>query len=221
MCEAPRGMCSSFASYAHPGKEEVHRHTSCGGGGFWGWLTVKAFKGWGLRCLWGKQGSNLCHTTSNLLTWFFLNWNQSYGKKCMKELMWQRLTETLKRRLNTHVCSTESVDEGLSFSSGGLWSNTMVSVLARQNPLDRMISEKGTEFSIGSAVRSSQHQQRRHLRVTKECWFHVPDILIGLWKHGWILWTLSFLSTWSSGDRSKKVNITSDLEYCRATVFSH
>lgn len=42
----------------------------------------------------------------------------------------------------THKCSAESVDEGLSFSSGGLSSNTMVSVLARQNPLDLMISEK-------------------------------------------------------------------------------
>lgn len=29
LCEIPRGMCSSFASYTHPGKEELHRHTSC------------------------------------------------------------------------------------------------------------------------------------------------------------------------------------------------
>lgn len=49
----------------------------------------------------------------------------------------------------THMCSTESVDEGLSFSSGGLWSNTMVSVLARQNPLDRMISKRDTEGGVG------------------------------------------------------------------------
>lgn len=32
LCEVPRGMCSSSASYAHPGKEEVHRQASCGGG---------------------------------------------------------------------------------------------------------------------------------------------------------------------------------------------
>lgn len=57
--------------------------------------------------------------------------------------------------LVTHVCSTESVDEGLSFSSGRLWSNKMVSVLARQNPLDRMISVD-TECDIGSAVRSAE-----------------------------------------------------------------
>ena len=41
----------------------------------------------------------------------------------------------------------------------------------------------------------------------------LPDILMGLWKHGWILWTLSFLRTWSSGDLSKNVNMTSDLAY--------
>lgn len=58
------------------------------------------------------------------------------------------LSNMCKGRYNnpyTHVCSTESVDEGLSFSSGILWSNTMVSVLARQNPLDRMISAKCRE----------------------------------------------------------------------------
>ena len=51
----------------------------------------------------------------------------------------------------THICSTESVDEGLSFSSGGLWSNTMVSVLARQNPLERMISksDRGGDAGVG------------------------------------------------------------------------
>lgn len=41
----------------------------------------------------------------------------------------------------------------------------------------------------------------------------IPDMLTVLGKHGWILCTLSFLSTWSSGDRSKNVNTTSDLEY--------
>lgn len=51
-------------------------------------------------------------------------------------------TDGSKSGFNTNVCSTESVDEGLSFSSGRLWSNTMVSVLARQNPLDRMISKR-------------------------------------------------------------------------------
>lgn len=37
-------MCSSFASYTHPGKEEVHRQTSCGGGGSRLWFTFKDFK---------------------------------------------------------------------------------------------------------------------------------------------------------------------------------
>lgn len=54
----------------------------------------------------------------------------------------------------THMCSTESVDEGLSFSSGGLWSKTMVSVLARQNPLERMISKRDTGGDVGAAVES-------------------------------------------------------------------
>lgn len=61
---------------------------------------------------------------------------------------------------HTHICSTESVDEGLSFSSGGLWSKTMVSVLARQNPLDRMISKRDTEGDAG-------HRGQRGLRVAK------------------------------------------------------
>lgn len=119
----------------------------------------------------------------------------------------------------THMCSTESVDEGLSFSSGGLWSNTMVSVLARQNPLDRMISERDTGGDVGAAVESGRPGGQRGAPPVLQnshgrCW---PDI----WKHGWILWTLSFLSTWSSGDRSKNVNITSDLEYCSAGVLVH
>ena len=40
----------------------------------------------------------------------------------------------------THECSAESVEEGLSLSCGTFSSNTMVSVLARQNPLDLIIS---------------------------------------------------------------------------------
>lgn len=64
----------------------------------------------------------------------------------------------------THICSTESVDEGLSFSSGGLWSNTMVSVLARQNPLDRMISERDTGGDVGAAVESGGPGGQRGLR---------------------------------------------------------
>lgn len=50
--------------------------------------------------------------------------------------------------LNTHKCSAESVDDGLSFSSRELSSNTMVSVLARQNPLDLMISVYLKEASL-------------------------------------------------------------------------
>lgn len=119
----------------------------------------------------------------------------------------------------THMCSTESVDEGLSFSSGGLWSNTMVSVLARQNPLERMISKRDTGGDVGAAVESGGLGAQRGLRpcrkTTSRRW---PDILTGLWKQGWIRWTLSFLSTWSSGDRSKNVNMTSDLEYCSVRV---
>lgn len=42
----------------------------------------------------------------------------------------------------THESSVESVEEGLSLSCGTFWSNTMVSVFARQNPFDLMISEK-------------------------------------------------------------------------------
>lgn len=41
---------------------------------------------------------------------------------------------------DTYECWAESVEEGLSLSSGMLSSNTMVSVFARQNPLDLMIS---------------------------------------------------------------------------------
>lgn len=41
---------------------------------------------------------------------------------------------------DTYECWAESVEEGLSLSSGTLSSNTMVSVFARQNPLDLMIS---------------------------------------------------------------------------------
>lgn len=41
-----------------------------------------------------------------------------------------------------------------------------------------------------------------------------------LWKHGWILWTLSFLRTWSSGERSKNVRTTSDLENWEIYWFS-
>lgn len=69
--------------------------------------------------------------------------------------------------------------------------------------------KKGTECNIWS----SWHDGCT-MSVLQQTARYAPDILIGLWKHGWILWTLSFLSTWSSGDRSKKVNITSDLEYC-------
>lgn len=111
----------------------------------------------------------------------------------------------------THKCSAESVDEGLSFSSGGLSSNTMVSVLARQNPLDLMISEKYED--TWSALLSAWLLPRWSVAPLTRLQLHPPEILMGLWMHGWILCTLSFLSTWSSGDRSKKVSITSDLEY--------
>lgn len=39
---------------------------------------------------------------------FFCNWNQVYWR------------EIVRSGVNTHICSTESVDEGLSFSSGRL-----------------------------------------------------------------------------------------------------
>lgn len=64
----------------------------------------------------------------------------------------QGLEHTFKSFLHTHMWSTESVDEGLSFSSGGLWSKTMVSVLARQNPLDRMISKRDTKVRLDAGV---------------------------------------------------------------------
>lgn len=97
-----------------------------------------------------------------------------------------------------------------------LWSNTMVSVLARQNPFDRMISEryKVQHHIIIRWVTMTSILMSPSLCYNRKNNKHVPDILIGLWKHGWILWTLSFLSTWSNGDRSKNVNMTSDLEYC-------
>ncbi len=50
---------------------------------------------------------------------------------------WTGMTEAM---LDTYECWAESVEEGLSLSSGMLSSNTMVSVFARQNPLDLMIS---------------------------------------------------------------------------------
>lgn len=68
--------------------------------------------------------------------------------------------------LNPHMCSTESVDEGLSFSSGRLWSNTIVSVLAKQNPLDRMISKK-----VQSAI-LDQLWSKRDLWGCQQ-WLHV------------------------------------------------
>lgn len=121
-------MCSSFASYTHPGKEEVHRQTSCGGGGSWLQNT---------RCALNSKHWNIGRKQAGRSWWglfFFCNWNQVYWR------------EIVRSGVNTHICSTESVDEGLSFSSGRLWSNTMVSVLARQNPLDRMISTKEKRY---------------------------------------------------------------------------
>lgn len=50
---------------------------------------------------------------------------------------WTGMTEAMS---DTYECWAESVEEGLSLSSGMLSSNTMVSVFARQNPLDLMIS---------------------------------------------------------------------------------
>lgn len=102
--------------HTHPGKEEVHRKTSC-----------------------GSSRVRPAFSSFNIHLSFF----------------------------PTHICSTESVDEGLSFSSGGLWSNTMVSVLARQNPLDRMISKRDTGGDVAAAVESgglggqrvAKHQQ--------------------------------------------------------------
>lgn len=49
---------------------------------------------------------------------------------------------------DTHEWSAESVDEGLSFSWGMLSSNTMVSVLAKQKPLDLMISVTSQETEL-------------------------------------------------------------------------
>lgn len=83
------------------------------------------------------------------------------GRGARTNFLWElpgsaRLPHTFKSFPHTHVWSTESVDEGLSFSSGGLWSKTMVSVLARQNPLDRMISKRDTEGGVGHRGRRGQ-----------------------------------------------------------------
>lgn len=114
--------------------------------------------------------------------WSFLLFCGEHGEECLPpashtpregrgartHFLWERrglarihrLEHTFKSLLHTHIWSTESVDEGLSFSSGGLWSKTMVSVLARQNPLDRMISKRDTEGDVG-------HGGQRGRRVAK------------------------------------------------------
>lgn len=61
--------------------------------------------------------------------------------------LWSRrgIIRMCTRIKDTYEWSAESVDEGLSFSWGMLSSNTMVSVLAKQKPLDLMISATSQE----------------------------------------------------------------------------
>lgn len=77
-----------------------------------------------------------------------------------------------------------------------------------------LTKEKRAQSNISLALKSVWRWRGDSGSVLQQTAGHSPDILMGLWMHGWILWTLSFLSTWSSGERSKNVNITSDLEYC-------
>lgn len=75
LCEVPRGMCSSFASYTHPGKEEVHRQTSCGGGGSWLQNT---------RCALNSKHWNIVRKQAGRSWWgffFFLIGTKFIGEK--------------------------------------------------------------------------------------------------------------------------------------------
>lgn len=166
-----KGMCSSFASYTHPGKEEVHTHTSCGRWRVLGLVHIQEF----LPSLKHRKQSDLKLTD-------------------FQQSRWMRV----------YLCPLGSRYQTQWFL---YWPDRIHSIAWFL---------KGTECNITSPVKSPWHmwcQTNRSIFLLHKNWC-VPDILIGLWKHGWILWTLSSLSTWSSGDRSKNVNITSDLEYC-------
>lgn len=76
----------------------------------------------------------------------------------MYSVSWTRMTRV------TYECWAESVEEGLSLSSGMLSSNTIVSVFARQNPLDLMISvETSSEWSEIKQTESSSHRFCIHI----------------------------------------------------------
>lgn len=151
--------------HTHPGKEEVHRQTSCGS---------------------SRVGPASLHLTYMCLLPYSHMFHRVGGRGSV--LLFRR---TLVKDNGLRVGQTEPVGPHDFWKRHRRWPG----------------SSCGVRWRSAGAPPMLQNTNRR--------W---PDILTGLWKHGWILWTLSFLSTWSSGDRSKNVNITSDLEYCSVRV---
>lgn len=125
------GGFHSRASFSHPGKEvplPVCDRPLCTQGKHYfkhvvnGWCKKHQQQKTLYECNQGSPTPKLFHCTFPLCVYTHLDWDDTEGMS------------------DTYECWAESVEEGLSLSSGTLSSNTMVSVFARQNPLDLMIS---------------------------------------------------------------------------------
>lgn len=70
---------------------------------------------------------------------------------------------------HTYKCSAESTSRCFSFPLGILWSMTIVSVFAKQNPFDRMISVRG---------RKKNKMREKKRKLENNCMSYVVDMIM-------------------------------------------